>query len=348
MCRHLNICIFIYIHTDLEVLGEKDPSIDDSNEVSKKRVIRRERRLHMISCNDVLSPPFWVLPLVHSPQYLAHLWELAEEADDGDLYVPLEFDTEWESAEALPDSDNETGHEYDEYVRRNRENGKKKGIQLKKKINIDIVEDLLGVESVDFLNDLLSPGEGDFTVARALQGLDVEEMKRKKGLSILGSSRDTAVTRDRRGKGDVKGGEEDGEDPGEGRFGRGDQVSTLYGNGIVVRKQIENKNIFEIQLLWGYGYFHDSNVKLIKKKIRFYESSSEVKDKVSVTINQSNNINRVRMKKENEDDWRVKKDEENALNGSIKQKKSKHQISGDEVRGFLTSTKVGYYFELLG
>jgi hypothetical protein len=32
----------------------------------------------MISCNDILSPPLWVLPLVHSPQYLAHLWELAE------------------------------------------------------------------------------------------------------------------------------------------------------------------------------------------------------------------------------------------------------------------------------
>jgi hypothetical protein len=78
-------------------------------------------------------------------KYAAHLWELAAEADDGDLYVPLEFDTEWESAEALPDySDTESGHEYDEYVRRNRETGKKKVIQLKKKINIDVVEYLLG------------------------------------------------------------------------------------------------------------------------------------------------------------------------------------------------------------
>ena len=36
----------------------------------------------MLSCNDVISPPLWVLPLVHSPQYLSHLWELAEEARD--------------------------------------------------------------------------------------------------------------------------------------------------------------------------------------------------------------------------------------------------------------------------
>ena len=34
----------------------------------------------MLNCNDIMSPPLWVLPLVHSPQYLAHLWELAEEA----------------------------------------------------------------------------------------------------------------------------------------------------------------------------------------------------------------------------------------------------------------------------
>jgi hypothetical protein len=152
------------------------------------------------------------------------------------------------------------------------------------------------------------------------------------------------VTRDRRGKGDKKGGaEDDGEDPnGDGPFGRGDQVHTPYGNGIVVRKQIENKNIFEIQLIWGYGYFFNSNIKLIKKKIRFYENNIDIKDKnISVSTNQ-NNTNRVRMKKENEDEWKIKKNdlnEENFINGSIKQKKSKHQISGDEVRGFLNSTK---------
>ena len=33
--------------------------------------------------------------LAHSPQYLAQLWRLAEEACQQDLYVPLEFDTEW-------------------------------------------------------------------------------------------------------------------------------------------------------------------------------------------------------------------------------------------------------------
>ena len=55
---------------------------NSSSSVSSKRLARRDRRLHMLSCNDVISPPLWVLPLVHSPQYLSHLWELAEEARD--------------------------------------------------------------------------------------------------------------------------------------------------------------------------------------------------------------------------------------------------------------------------
>ena len=61
----------------------------DGNVQSIKRTARRERRLHMLSCNDILSPPLWVLPLVHSPQYLAHLWELAEEAREVHLSVSL-------------------------------------------------------------------------------------------------------------------------------------------------------------------------------------------------------------------------------------------------------------------
>jgi hypothetical protein len=57
-----------------------DPSQSETQQSSSKRPTRRERRLHMLNCNDIMSPPLWVLPLVHSPQYLAHLWELAEEA----------------------------------------------------------------------------------------------------------------------------------------------------------------------------------------------------------------------------------------------------------------------------
>lgn len=52
------------------------------------------RKLSFLNCNDVLSPPLWLLPLVHSPQYLGVLWKYSEEARKEDLLVPLEFDTE--------------------------------------------------------------------------------------------------------------------------------------------------------------------------------------------------------------------------------------------------------------
>ena len=70
-------------------------STDDTDGEATKRLTQRARRLHLLCCNDVVGPPAWCLPLVHSPQYLAHLQSLSLEARDGDLYVPLEFDTEW-------------------------------------------------------------------------------------------------------------------------------------------------------------------------------------------------------------------------------------------------------------
>lgn len=99
----------------------------------------------MLSCNDIIAPPLWVLPLVHSPQYLAHLWELAEEAKEGDLYVPLEFDTEWDIAENVPgDSDFDSdGSDREESSGR----GRKKSSThiLKKEFTIEKgIKDLLG------------------------------------------------------------------------------------------------------------------------------------------------------------------------------------------------------------
>jgi len=44
---------------------------------------------------------------VHSPHYLGQLWRLAEEAKKKDLFVPLEFDTEWESDGEEEESDDE-------------------------------------------------------------------------------------------------------------------------------------------------------------------------------------------------------------------------------------------------
>jgi len=66
-----------------------------------------KRQLVILNCNDVVSPPLWCLPLAHSPRYLSQLWKLSDEAQRGDLYVPLEFDTEWISEDPYHTSSDE-------------------------------------------------------------------------------------------------------------------------------------------------------------------------------------------------------------------------------------------------
>lgn len=43
---------------------------------------KSDRSLLMLKCNDILAPPLWVLPLVHSPEYLRLLWSLVKEAKE--------------------------------------------------------------------------------------------------------------------------------------------------------------------------------------------------------------------------------------------------------------------------
>lgn len=44
--------------------------------------IESMRKLKMINCNDIISPPTWCLPLVHAPHYLDQLWRFADEAKE--------------------------------------------------------------------------------------------------------------------------------------------------------------------------------------------------------------------------------------------------------------------------
>jgi hypothetical protein len=61
----------------------------------------------MIRCNDIASPPLWVLPLVHSPAYLSRLWELTGKVKVTGQSVPLELDNE-QTVDDEADADTET------------------------------------------------------------------------------------------------------------------------------------------------------------------------------------------------------------------------------------------------
>lgn len=136
-------------------------------EFSNKRQARRTRAVQMIRCNDVLSPPLWAVPLVHSPQYIAQLWELAQEAKQEDLLVPLEFDTEWESDMGKAESSDDDAP-----------TGNKANARLKRTLVLPPPVALsVGPEISSQYSKLLAPVHGDETIAKALHQYDKERGK---------------------------------------------------------------------------------------------------------------------------------------------------------------------------
>ena len=119
--------------------------------------VKKGRAIVFQPCNDICSPPLWVLPLVHSPYYLGELWKNAEEARKDDLFVPLEFDTEWES-----DADEDPYEE--ESARPDPKNGVS-FTQLQKSISIPEDIAMLGDEFSQ-IQTLLQPLAGDITLSR--------------------------------------------------------------------------------------------------------------------------------------------------------------------------------------
>ena len=125
------------------------------------------RQLVLEKCNDILSPPLWSLPLVHGPQYLTQLWKYSEEASEEDLYVPLEFETEWETDDEELDPDIDERTLVDTLWKR-RKNSSCATLASTVEID-DAAKEKLGCNSATKLSQVLTPRFGDFLVARALK-----------------------------------------------------------------------------------------------------------------------------------------------------------------------------------
>ena len=115
--------------------------------------------------------------------------------------------------------------------------------------------------------------------------------------------------------------------------------------------------IFQVQLVWGaYGYFQSDEIKLLNTKpyVPRVTSRSFHSNKLSQNNNENHSNNQNKMKKEmkdkekekekskNDEDWRsaarnTQYDPTQSL--ILKQKKSKHSISGDNVRAALRLIK---------
>lgn len=134
---------------------------------------RANRTMQLLNCNDIMSPPVWCLPLAHSPQYLAQLWRLAEEAHQGDLYVPLEFDTEWISEDPYHTSSEEEGGS----ARRNR-SGSSSGNLMR---NVELDDPWTGAMDEaqrEAFTKLLTPQGVDHLVAKVIKRMDTKAAAR--------------------------------------------------------------------------------------------------------------------------------------------------------------------------
>eukprot|EP01031_Cornospumella_fuschlensis_P034432 gene34432-41674_t len=81
------------VTTCLKLLNKRAQATPTDPSVRPLTLVRCEAT----SSSAVPAPPPYALLLTHSTQYLARLQQLSLEAQTEDLFVPLEFDTEWES-----------------------------------------------------------------------------------------------------------------------------------------------------------------------------------------------------------------------------------------------------------
>ena len=248
------------IITSLNILRNQSTNYDNS---------QYDRSIQIVSCNDVISPPLWLLPLVHSSNYLHNLWLLAIEAKEYDLLVPLEFDTEWES-EIEVDNENEIATTL---------TGRSKQEQL---ITIKLPEDIsfnLNINnncsnsniSQQFIN-IFKPFEGD----NQFNNLIINNIKLNNAMLLNNNLKGRGRPK-RSSQTDM----EDSINKENDRRRRPKRVTipekvievtvlTPYGKGIVPINQTKRSdNIIQVYLLnWkATGYFSINSIQLFKEKL---------------------------------------------------------------------------------
>ena len=148
-------------HSRMELENSEDPS---------EGAVKVPRSMKLLNCNDILSPPVWCLPLAHSPQYLAQLWRLAEEAHSADLLVPLEFDTEWISEDPYRSSNSD-----DEEVSQRVRTAPVTGGTLLKSVDLEQPwQHALDQDQINAFTQLLTPAPSDHMVAKVIKRMEAK------------------------------------------------------------------------------------------------------------------------------------------------------------------------------
>lgn len=254
--------------TAIKLLSKKLQQLQRSTKDEGMRDIVLEK------CNDILSPPLWCLPLVHAPQYLTNLWNTSEEAKNEESFIPLEFDSEWES-----DLDALASDEEGMVVKRKRLGRRRKHNQLNTTFDFDSKwKEKLGEEKSDLLCRLITPKPGDDDIAGTLRTTPAG--KPPAYSAFLESS--TPTSRRKRVVLSNAGNSSD-EDQGENEAeisspshrqprnpATGKRVRTPYGSGTLLEEfspSDDEDKIVRVKLDWGaIGYLAKRIVQRIRRK----------------------------------------------------------------------------------
>lgn len=231
------------------------------------------KELVLNNSKDVLSPPLWALPLVHSPEYLSLLWTLTLEAkEDNDKLIPLEFDYEWESGDEYVDELT------DDDLPKGRQGRPNQFAKLIKNFELfDDLTDIVASDKLDYFSKILTPQDGDDLVGQIFSNRDLKKEKEKeqkkerremeeankrsneqklheKRLNEVSNSISINETSDTSRSIDN-----------DKNFTRGPviNVSTPFGIGTYVDRRPED-GIVIVKLEWGaIGYFNSKSVQII-------------------------------------------------------------------------------------
>lgn len=249
-------------------LMDVDVNIEES-EGSGGGTGKANRTMQLLNCNDILSPPVWCLPLAHSPQYLAQLWRLAEEANQGDLYVPLEFDTEWISEDPYHTSSDDEGSA----VRRNRTGPSSSTGNLMRNVELD--DPWVGAMDEaqrEAFTKLLTPMGVDHLVAKVIKRMDSKVAARTNRSQKVSLSR-AARGDDRSSAAHSNGASASNPTPTSVSSSNGNSrvlepaepvpVKTSMGPGTLIQNY-RRDGILSVKLQWGaVGHFRKENVEIV-------------------------------------------------------------------------------------
>jgi hypothetical protein len=231
---------------------DDDESLDVDSGPSKKHC-RRGRELELLCCNDVVAPPLWTLPMTHNPTYLQHLYEVAIEANEKNIYAPLEFESDFD------DDDEEDSKEPPQDVE-----DKKYPLSLNSDVSAilgpQLEEQFLSILRIDKKDSLLS---NTLASSRKASKKNVSESEGGNVTGRVGNDTGISFTIGKQGHTSKR------------------QVSmrvvTPYGMGVIIDKVREVDGIQKVSLDWGATcYFNSSSIQKISDCQQMKDSVGDV------------------------------------------------------------------------